>query len=116
MSRNGKGIAVVGAAILTLGDFPHRVRLLRGCGEQSCAGEQPRAVGERRYTDCPRVINKIDSYLVLLTEDGEYQIMDYSSDVVLDNFAEGDTVDITYTGQLGDESASPMIVSIAKSS
>ncbi len=116
MSRNGKGIAVVGAAILTLGIF------LTACGSSGGAGSSPApenspAPSESADTQTVHgVINKIDSYLVLLTEDGEYQIMDYSRDVVLDNFAEGDTVDITYTGQLGDESASPMIVSIAKSS
>ena len=110
MSRNGKGIAVVGAAILTLGIF------LTACGSSGGAGSSPAPSESADTQTVHGVINKIDSYLVLLTEDGEYQIMDYSRDVVLDNFAEGDTVDITYTGQLADESASPMIVSIAKSS
>ena len=46
------------------------------------------------------IINKIDSYLLLLTDDGEYHIMDYGEGVTMDGFAEGDKVDVTYTGEL----------------
>ena len=117
MSRGRKKIAVLGAAIVMLGIF------LAGCGSSGSAGSSP-APGNTPAPSAESadtqvvhgVINKIDSYLIVLTEEGEYQIMDYGEGVVLDDFEEGDTVDITYTGQLGDESASPMIVSIAKSS
>lgn len=60
------------------------------------------------------VINKIDNYLVLLTDDGEYHVMDFGEGVTLDDFAEGDKVDVTYTGQLDAEGTNPVIVSIAK--
>ena len=60
------------------------------------------------------IINKIDSYLVLLTGDGEYQIMDYGEGVTMDDFMEGDSVDVTYTGELGVEGSTPVIVSIVK--
>lgn len=60
------------------------------------------------------IINKIDSYLVLLTGDGDYQSMDYGEGVVMDGFSEGDTVDVTYTGQLGVDGATPVIVAIEK--
>lgn len=60
------------------------------------------------------VINKIDTYLVLLTDDGEYQIMDYGEGVTLDNYFEGDRVEVTYTGELGVEGVSPVISAITK--
>lgn len=60
------------------------------------------------------VINKIDNYLVLLTDDGEYQIMEYGDGVTLDDFAEGDKVDVTYTGELGVEGSNPVITAITK--
>lgn len=61
------------------------------------------------------VINKIDNYLLLLTDDGEYHVMDYGEGVTLDDFFEGDTVDVTYTGELDVDSAAPVITSIVKS-
>ena len=60
-------------------------------------------------------INMIDTYLVLLTEEGNYQIMDYGEGVTVDQFTEGDTVDITYTGTLGDEKENPVITNIVLS-
>lgn len=59
-------------------------------------------------------INRIDNYLVLLTDDGEYQIMDYGDGVTLDDYAEGDQVNVTYTGELGVEGSNPVITAIAK--
>lgn len=60
------------------------------------------------------VINRLDSYLVLLTDDDEYQIMDYAEGVSADGFAEGDKVNVTYTGKLGVESETPVIIAIEK--
>lgn len=60
------------------------------------------------------IINRIDSYLVLLTDDGEYQVMDYGDNVTLDDFQEGDKVDVTYTGELGVEDNNPVITGISK--
>ena len=60
------------------------------------------------------VINKIDTYLVLLTDDGEYQVMDYGEGVTIDDFFEGNRVKITYTGKLGDENSTPVMVAIEK--
>ncbi|MGI5963401.1 MAG: hypothetical protein ACOX7N_06770 [Lawsonibacter sp.] len=58
------------------------------------------------------VINRIDSYLVLLTEDDQYQIMDFGEGLAWDDFSEGDHVEITYTGILGDDEFYPIITSI----
>lgn len=59
-------------------------------------------------------INKIDTYLVLLTEDGSYYPMELGEGVVLDDFAEGDSVKVTYTGNLEAEEEIPVITSIVK--
>lgn len=60
------------------------------------------------------IINKIDTYLVLLLDDGEYQIMDYGEGVTLDDYFEGDRVEVTYTGELGVEGVAPVISAITK--
>ena len=60
------------------------------------------------------IINKIDTYLVLLLDDGEYQIMDYGEGVTLDDYFEGDRVEVTYTGELGVEGVYPVINAITK--
>lgn len=60
------------------------------------------------------IINKIDTYLMLLLDDGEYQIMDYGEGVTLDDYFEGDRVEVTYTGELGVEGVYPVINAITK--
>ena len=51
---------------------------------------------------------------MLLTDDGEYQVMDYGEGVTIDDFFEGNRVKITYTGKLGDENSTPVMVAIEK--
>lgn len=60
------------------------------------------------------IINRKGDYLMLLTDAGEYQVMDYGKGVNADDFAEGDKVSITYTGELGVEGSTPVIVAISK--
>lgn len=60
------------------------------------------------------IINKIGNYLVLLTEDGEYHVMDFGEGLDTEPFKEGDKVEITYTGDLADEENSPVIVAMEK--
>ena len=60
------------------------------------------------------IINHMGNYLVLLTEDDEYQIMDFGEGVTADGFSEGDRVEITYTGILGQDDPAPVIKAIAK--
>ena len=60
------------------------------------------------------IINKIDDYLVLLTDEGEYQMMDLGEGVTLEGFAEGDSVDVTYTGELGETESTPVVTAIVK--
>ena len=60
------------------------------------------------------IINRMGDYLVLLTEQDEYQIMDFGEGVTMDDFAEEDRVEVTYTGELGVEGSTPVIVAITK--
>nr|WP_325247435.1 hypothetical protein [uncultured Oscillibacter sp.] len=59
------------------------------------------------------VVNRLDDYLVLLDENGDYHTFDYGVDVDPSKLEEGDKVMVTYNGTLdGDES--PVAVSIDK--
>lgn len=60
------------------------------------------------------VVNKLDTYLVLLTDDGEYHVMDYGEGVSGDGLSEGDKVNVTYTGTLDDANHTPVITAIEK--
>ena len=60
------------------------------------------------------IINRLGDYLVLLRDDGEYQIMDFGANVSTEGLAEGDKVEVTYTGELNSEDADPVITSITK--
>ena len=72
------------------------------------------AVEETQEKTVSGVINRIGDFLVLLTDDGEYQIFDFDKEVDPSSFAEGDRVEVTYTGVLGDENATPVAVVIMK--
>ena len=91
----------LGAAALML------CALLTGCGR---SGQAEPAAGQEEQT-LSGVINRMDDLLVLLTDAGEYQVMDLGEGVSLDGFAEGDSVTVTYTGGLGDEETPPVVAS-----
>ena len=82
-------------------------------GESSEQKEEEKEQEEQKQ-EIQGTINKIGSYLVLLVGDGEYQVMDFGEGVTTDGFAEGDQVKITYTGTLGDEEHTPVIVTMEK--
>ena len=52
--------------------------------------------------------------MVLLTDDGEYQTFDFDKELDPSSFSEGDRVQVTYTGVMGDESSTPVAVVIMK--
>lgn len=58
------------------------------------------------------IINRKGDFLVLLTDEGAYQVMELGEGVSLDEFTEGDSVKVTYTGELGNEEVSPVATSI----
>ena len=60
------------------------------------------------------VINRLGNFMVLLTDDGEYQTFDFDKELDPSSFSEGDRVQVTYTGVMGDESSTPVAVVIMK--
>ncbi len=60
------------------------------------------------------IVNRLDSYLVLLDDEGNYLVFDFGDDVDQKALAEGDRVTVTYTGELGSEDPSPVAVAIQK--
>ena len=53
-------------------------------------------------------------FLVLLTDEGEYQTFEFGAGVDTGALEEGDCVSVTYTGELGKEDSTPTAVSISK--
>ena len=51
-------------------------------------------------------------YLVLITDDVEYQVMDFGENFSVEGFSEGDDVVITYTGTLENEEKPPVITAM----
>lgn len=102
------------------------VLLLAGCKAPSSDGKessQPTTTPETAQTSqspAPEgkllkgIINRIGNYLVLLTDDGVYQTMDFGEGVTMDSFTEGDSVEVTYTGTLNSPEADPVIIAITK--
>lgn len=60
------------------------------------------------------IVNRLDSYLVLLDDEGNYLVFDFGDDVDQKALAEGDRVTVTYTGELGSENPAPVAVAIQK--
>ena len=60
------------------------------------------------------VVNRLGDFLVLLTEDGEYQTFDFGEEVDTGALEEGDQVTVTYTGELGSEDSTPVAVAVEK--
>ena len=60
------------------------------------------------------MVNRTGDFLVLLTEDGAYQVFDFGEDVDQESLEEGDSVTVTYTGELGSEDPAPVAVSVEK--
>ena len=110
-----KRILVLGMAALALAAALTACGPFRGAAQSpapSASQAQPDAGGETQVIR--GTINRMDTYLVLLTDDGEYQIFDFDKEVDPSSFAEGDRVEVTYTGVLGDENATPVAVVIMK--
>ena len=60
------------------------------------------------------VVNRNGDFLVLLTDEGEYQTFEFGAGVDTGALEEGDCVSVTYTGELGKEDSTPTAVSISK--
>lgn len=60
------------------------------------------------------IVNRLDSYLVLLDDQGNYLVFDFGDDVDQKALTEGDRITVTYTGELGSENPAPVAVAIQK--
>ena len=98
---------------LTLGDYIRMRRLtLAACGsEKTDAGNDGK---EEDSATVNGVVNCMGDFLVLLTDDGTYQVFDFGEDVDQGRLEEGDSVTVTYTGELGSEDPVPVAVSVEK--
>ena len=71
------------------------------------------AEGSQQEESVTGTINRLDTdYLVLITDDGEYQVMDFGENFSVEGFSEGDDVVITYTGTLENEEKPPVITAM----
>lgn len=84
---------------------------LVACGQK---GEEKKDDAEETKT-ISGIVNKLDSYLVLLDSNGDYHIFDYGEDVDQSTLEEGDKITVTYTGTLDNEDPSPVAVAIEES-
>lgn len=102
-----KQFIILGAIVLMLG------MALTACGHSDAPAEGTAASEDSSEAQVVSgVINRKGEFLVLLTDDGAYQVMDLAEDVSLDDLSEGDHVNVTYTGELGDEDAPPVVSGI----
>ena len=84
------------------------VLLLAACGASGSAAD-----GSQQEESVTGTINRLDTdYLVLITDDGEYQVMDFGENFSVEGFSEGDDVVITYTGTLENEEKPPVITAM----
>ena len=60
------------------------------------------------------IVNRLEEYLVLLTEEGEYLVLDLGEGVSLDGLEEGDGVAVTYTGDLEADDPAPVAIAIVR--
>jgi len=84
------------------------VLLLAACGASGSAAD-----GSQQKETITGTINRLDTdYLVLITDDGEYLVMDFGESFSVEGFSEGDDVVITYTGPLENEEKPPVITAM----
>lgn len=84
-------------------------------GEDSAQAQDDQEAGDAQEEQTiSGVVNKVDDYLVLLDNDGEYRIFDFDKELDPSKFAEGDKVTVTYTGELGSEDPAPVAILVQK--
>lgn len=85
-----------------------------GASSTDTPAESPQESAEQAEQTVEGTINRLGDYLVLITEESEYQIMDFSEGFSAEGFDEGDDVVITYTGTLGNEEEPPVIIEMER--
>ena len=102
-----KQFIVLGAIVLMLGI------LLTACSQSNKESAETHSGNSTESSETQVIsgtINRTGDFLVLLTD----EVMELGDGISLDNFSEGDYVKVTYTGELGNEDASPIISAIEK--
>ena len=84
---------------------------LAACGS---SGSQAGGATQEDTDAVSGVVNRLGDFLVLLTEDDTYAIFDFGEGVDPDALEEGDSVTVTYTGELGSEDPVPVAVAVEK--
>lgn len=84
---------------------------LAACGS---SGSQAGGATQEDTAAVSGVVNRLGDFLVLLTEDDTYAIFDFGEGVDPDALEEGDSVTVTYTGELGSEDPVPVAVAVEK--
>ena len=97
-------MALLAAAVLLLG--------LASCGGK--AGEGEDSAGGADTASVSGIVNRLGDFLTLLTEDGDYVVFDFGRGVDAAGLEEGDSVTVSYTGELDSEEEPPVAVSITK--
>ena len=59
-------------------------------------------------------VNRLDDYLVLLDDAGDYHVFDFGEDVDPSSLEEGDKVTVTYNGTLDSDDPAPVATAIEK--
>ena len=80
----------------------------------ACGSEKTDAGNDGKEEDSATVngvVNRMGDFLVLLTDDGTYQVFDFGEDVDQGRLEEGNSVTVTYTGELGSVAPVPVAVS-----
>jgi len=79
--------------------------LLAACGASGSAAD-----GSQQKESVTGTIDRPDTdYLVLITDDVEYLVMNFGESSSVEGFSEGDDVVITYTGTLENKEKPPVI-------
>lgn len=90
--------------------------VLTACGAKSADSgdtqEEPQAGESAQEQTIRGIVNRVDDYLVLLDDSGEYHIFDFGENVDPTALEEGDSVTVTYTGTLDSEDPAPVAAAV----
>lgn len=80
--------------------------------DQDTAGQDDAKEQDAETQTFTGIVNRLDGYLVLVDDKGDYHIFDFGDDVDQSALEEGDKVVVTYTGTLDNEDPAPVAVSV----
>lgn len=87
---------------------------LTGCGRKDAGPQESGSAPDDGKQTISGIVNRVDDYLVLLDDSEQYRLFDFGEDVDPGSLEEGDSVTVTYTGDLDSEDPPPVAVAIEK--